>query len=375
MFEGKSVMIIGLGNIGNYALEFLARTPGIEYIVTSDIAKDGPGKTNNAMLGAAQMGFNPKVEFIPLDLYNIDQTATVLNRLKPQVILSCVTLQSYWVISEMSPAIFKKLKLDCGYGPWTPMHITLNYKLMKAVKMAGIETHVITTAFPDATNPVLGKVGLAPTIGVGNLDNFIPGMRKLVAQKMGVPEPAVTLYLIGHHALRTAIKYISDGAAIPPFLLRIFVESKDVSNEFDTQQLLIDETKFVTGWRNDSKVASSGVKNALAILNNTGELTHSPGPQGLTGGYPVRLSKKGAEVALPPGITLNEAIKINEQGQVYDGIEKIEDDGTVVLTDRAVQGMKEILGYSHKRIRVEENEERAKELQALYKKALEKYKK
>ena len=76
---------------------------------------------------------------------------------------------------------------------------------------------------------------------------------------------------------------------------------------------------------------------------------------------------------MPPGITLEEAITINEQSQVYDGIEKIEDDGTLVLTDKAVNGMKEILGYGHKRIRVEENEERAKELRTLYKKALEKY--
>lgn len=368
----KTVMVIGLGLIGNHALEFLARTLGVERIVTADIAPDGQSKTNNAMLGAAQMGYTPEFEFIQLDLFNKDQTATILNRVKPKVILSCATLQSYWVISQLPPPIYSRLKFECGYGPWTPMHVTLNYKLMQAVKIAGIETHVVTAAFPDATNPVLGKVGLAPTVGLGNLDNFPMGIKKLVAQKMKVPETAVTVYLIGHHILRTAIKYIGN-VETPPFCLRIFVDNQDVSKGFDLLQLLIDETKFVKGWRNDSKVASSGVKNVLGILNNTGQLTHAPGPRGLVGGYPIRLSRKGAEVVLPPGMTLEEAVKINEQGQVYDGIERIEDDGTVVLTDKAVQGMKEILGYSYKRTRIEENEARAKELSSLYKEALRKY--
>jgi hypothetical protein len=368
----KTVMIIGLGYIGNYALEFLARTPGIECIVTADVSQDGLGKTNNAMLGAAHMGFRHEFEFIPLDLNKIDQTASILGRVRPQVILSSVTLQSYWIISELPPPVFKRLKLECGYGPWVPMHVTLNYKLMQAVKMSGIETHVVTAAFPDATNPILGKVGLTPTVGLGNIDNFIPGIKKLVAEKKKLPETAVTIYLVGHHNLRTAIKNANE-ADIPPFYLGVFIDNTDVSKEFDLKDLLLKEVQFVTGWRNDSKVASSGVKNVLGILNNTGELAHSPGPQGLVGGYPIRLSRKGAQVVLPPGITLEEAVKINEQGQVYDGIERIEDDGTVVLTDKAVQGMKEILGYGYKRIRLEENEERAKELRSLYKEAVKKY--
>jgi len=372
MTEKKTVMIIGLGSIGTYALEFLARTPSVERIVAADVSQDGLGKTNNAMLGAAQMGFLHEFEFIPLDLNNIEQTATVLDRVRPQAILSCVTLQSYWVISELPPVIFKRLKLECGYGPWTPMHVTLNYKLMQAVKMSDIKTHVVTAAFPDATNPVLGKVGLPPTVGLGNMDNFISGVRKLVAEKKKVREAAVTIYCVGHHYLRTAIKNAAD-TEIPPFYLGIFVENKDVTTEFDTKELLLKEVTFVSGWRNDSKVASSGVRNILGILNDTGELAHSPGPQGLVGGYPIRLSQKGAEVVMPPGITLKEAIEINERSQVYDGIEKIEDDGTVVLTDRSVQGMKAILGYNYKRIRIEENEERAKELRALYKEAVKKY--
>ncbi len=361
----KKIMIIGLGGIGNYALEFLARTQGIDSIFTADIEKEvGQSKTHNAMLGAAQMGFYPNIEFIHLDLNNIERTASELHRISPDVILSCVTLQPWWVISELPEDLYIKLRLIAGLGVWLPMHLVLNYKLMKAIKIAGINTHVIVAAFPDAVCPTLGKVGLAPTIGLGNLDNFIPEVKKVVGKRLGLPARNIFVYMLGCHALRTIARYGNIHDA--PYYIKILAENKDVTGEFDTDQLLKDSANLVEKWRGDSRVASSGIKNSLAILNNTGELTHSPGPQGFPGGYPARLSSKGAEVVLPEGVSMEEAIRINEEGLKYDGIEKIEDDGTVVCTEKAIQFMKEIFGYDCSRIEIEENEEKAKELKFVY---------
>lgn len=369
----KKVMVIGLGKIGNYALEFLARTPGLASIYAADIDKEvGLSKTNNALLGAAQMGYYPHVEFVRLDVYNIEEVASILSKIAPDVILSCVTLQAWWVISELPQDLYRKLRVVAGYGPWLPMHLTPNYKLMKAVKNAGIKTHVVVSAFPDVTCPVLGKVGLTPTIGLGNLDNFIPEIQKVVAEKFSIPMRSVSVYMIGAHVLRTAFKL---GMENVPYYLRIFAENKDVTKEFDPKKLLIDAANLVVKWQSDSKVASSGVKNVLAILNNTRELSHSPGPQGLPGGYPVRLGSNGAEVVLPEGVTMKEAIRINEEDNKFDGIEKIEDDGTVVYTEDAVNVMKELFGYDCKRIKIDENEEKAKELGARYREFTKKFKK
>jgi len=83
------------------------------------------------------------------------------------------------------------------------------------------------------------------------------------------------------------------------------------------------------------------VKNILAILNDTRELTHAPGPNGLPGGYPVRLSAKGAEVVLPEELSLEEAVRINEEAQKFDGIQEIKNDGTVFFTEKAVKIMRE----------------------------------
>jgi hypothetical protein len=368
----RKILIIGLGLIGNYGLEFLARTPGVTSIFTADIDKTvGLSKTHNASLGAAHMGFYPNIEFVHLDLFNIEETASLLGRIAPDVVWSCVTLQSWWVISELPQDLYKKLRVVAGIGPWLPMHLTLAYKLMQATKLAGIKPHVVVASLPDMTCPVLAKVKMAPTIGLGNIDNFIPEIRKVVGNKLGIPMRNITVYMIGSHVIRTAFKF---GMKNIPYYLRVFAENKDVTKEFNLDQLLIDAANLVVNWQSDSKVAASGVKNVLAILNNTGELTHSPGPQGLPGGYPVRLSAKGAEVVLPEGVTIKEAIRINEEGNKLDGLEKIEEDGTVVCTQNAVNLMNELFGYDCKRIKIEEMEGKAKELKARYQEFVKKSK-
>ena len=87
----------------------------------------------------------------------------------------------------------------------------------------------------------------------------------------------------------------------------------------------------------------------------------------MVGGYPVRLSKDGAKVFLPEGVTREKAIQMNEEAQKWDGIEKIEEDGTVVFTDEAYTTFKNLLGYDCKEMKIEETEERVKELDKLYK--------
>jgi len=73
-------------------------------------------------------------------------------------------------------------------------------------------------------------------------------------------------------------------------------------------------------------------------------------------------------------LTLEEAIRINSESQKWDGVEEIKVDGTVVYTHQAYETMKEILGYECKEIRLQDTEERSKELFHLYNKAIEKYK-
>ena len=53
---------------------------------------------------------------------------------------------------------------------------------------------------------------------------------------------------------------------------------------------------------------------------------------------------------------------INDEGQRADGVDSIEDDGTVVFTDLAVEILREVMGYSLAPLKFDDCDERAEEL-------------
>nr|MDO8099455.1 hypothetical protein [Candidatus Njordarchaeota archaeon] len=346
--------------------------PGANRIVAADVNEDwGVCKTNNAILGAVNQGFYPNITFRKINLNEVKETTEILREEEPDLIFNATTLQSWWVIGLLPEKVYQKL-LGAGIGPWLPMHLTLTHKLMMAVRRAGIKTHVVSSSFPDGVHPVLGKVGLAPTVGIGNFDLLIPRIKKVVSDKLKVPLRNISVFMVGHHIHDVLVEdFGTTGGA--PYFLKILVGDRNVTDELDPEKIFSEPLPTPPGNQSDQQVASSAVKNILAILNDTGELTHAPGPNGLPGGYPVRLSGKGAEVVLPEELSLEEAVRINEEAQKFDGIQEIEDDGTVVFTEKSVRIMREMLNYECEELRVKESEKRAMELKALYKSFAERY--
>lgn len=196
------------------------------------------------------------------------------------------------------------------------------------------------------------------------MDLIIPPLRKTVAEKLGIPMNNVEIQMIAHHYHGYYFPRHGTGCEAPYFL-KIFVNQEDITNQFDIEMLVSEIPKHARrpeGAAGQYVVAASSLKNIMEIYNDSGKITHAPGPQGLPGGYMVRLNRKGAEVVLPEGLTLDEAIRINEEAQKYDGIEAILEDGTVRYTDKSWSVLKELIGYDCKEMGVDESEERAKEL-------------
>jgi len=69
-----------------------------------------------------------------------------------------------------------------------------------------------------------------------------------------------------------------------------------------------------------------------------------------------------------PHMPKEEAIKINNEAQVFDGVELIEDDGTIVLTDKAAAIFKKLLDFDCKSYTVKDCEAKARELLEKFKK-------
>jgi len=363
----NTVFIVGLGDIGEHILELLTRVSNVSEIYASGRREEEcMRKVYSAISGAIHQGFYPRVNFVKLDLNDIDITAETLKEIEPDVIVSTVALKTWWAPQADIPQdTFKKLD-EAGFGPWLPLHFTLVYKLMKAIKKAKVSSHVVNCSFPDAVNAILGKLDMAPTVGIGNCDLFIPWLRKIVADKFKISIKDVSVYFLGHHFLVHALGAYQSTCGCP-YYLKIMVDDKDVTNQFNLDKLLIESNRYMPKGKDDHFiVAASAVKSIMCILDDANELIYAPGAEGLPGGYPTRLSREGAKIDLPEGLTREEAVRINEESQKFDGIEKIENDGTVIFTHKAIKIMSGLLGYKCDKLKPEESEEKAKELLSAY---------
>jgi len=367
--KNVSVLIVGLGRVGARALDLLSLIPRVGAIIAADTRKDyGRRRVNLTVAGAIHQGYAPKISFIPMDLNDIDGTAHILANITPTIVLNASCMQSWWAPLERLPKEARDKITHHGNDFST--QLVLPYKLMQAIKQAGIQTHVIQGSYADGVNCVLSKVGLTPTIGIGNIDLVVQILRTIVSERLDVYPQDINISLIMHHSVVVHILGGDTFSADMPYFLDITVGNTNVTKEFDLYALRDEIHNFRPPEPESSYlVATSAVKNILAILDDSSLLTHSPGPNGLPGGYPVRLSAQGAEVVLPASITLERAIEINKAGQFLDGIEAIEEDGTVVYTKESVKGLAEVFGMPQTRFKVEEAEERAKAFLAGFERA------
>ena len=366
----NSVMVVGLGELGGYVLEFLARVPNIPKIAAVDVREDwGLRKTTSAIAGASQFGLYPDIEFIQLDAFDIDKTAEILQEVQPTILYNSTTLQSWWVITQLPQDAYKAID-EARFGPWYPMHFVPTYKLMQAVKKSGIKTHVVNAAFPDLVNPALGKIGMAPTVGIGNIDNLLCSSRIVAAKMFDVPLRVVTIYMVAPHFFSYYVsRFGKDGGA--PYYIKVMIDDRDVTPQINRDEFLanvITIGKRPGGVQANPVVASSVCKIILGMLFDTNELGHAPGPNGLPGGYPIKLSADGVEVFVPEDLTLEEAIRINTEAQSFDGVESIEDDGTVVITKKSADIFKKLFDFDCEVYTVKDCETKAKELDEKFKK-------
>jgi len=380
-----TIMLIGLGGLGSVVLELLAREEGLgRIIVGSRNAARGTARCNLARLGAMAQGYAPDISFLPLDLNDKDAVAEMVHREAPDIILSTATMQTWWLPDLLPPVQAAAIK-GAGFGVWLPVHLTLTLKLMEALREAAYPGVTLTAPFPDVVNCVLGRLesgnglDLAPTCGVGNLDEIVPKVRLLAAQRLGAPPDAVRVLLVGHHALNAAV--FGEGARsetfaqreIPPYFLRVECRGQNVTEAIGADELLLAPYPLPPGPASHFLTAGCTVRLIRAFLSDSETLLHAPGPNGLPGGYPIIVSSSGVRPVLIEGLTLAEAVAINERSHRFDGIERIETDGTVVFCPEAADVLRIELGYDCDQLAPDESEERAKELIARFREYAERY--
>ena len=367
--DRTKILILGHGVLGGAVLDFLSQSdrPYQLYLGARDQAKASL-RVNLTKYAADNLGYHPEIELAAIDLMNVDATAEQIANIRPDIIFNATTLHSWWVITQLPTEAYQRLDRARG-GVWAPMHIVLVRRLMQAVRQAGLQTKVVNASYPDVTNAALAAEGLSPTIGIGNIANAVPGVRLAAADLLScLPQELDIRFFAQHYvSYRMPSTGTTDGA---PYHLTIYRDGRSIGSDELSHQAIFQGVagrfRRVKGLAGQSVTASSATAVLRALADGVDRIVHAPGPLGLVGGYPVRITPQGVSIALPDGLSLGEAVAINEQCQRYDGIEAVESDGTVRFMPESAEVMRQELGFDCDAVALDECEDRAEELAAKF---------
>ena len=362
-----TVLVSGVGALGGWALEFLARTPGVDRIVTvKRSAWQGPSWTTIAMLGSAIEGHTKQFEHRQVDLADEVEMARLLAEVRPDAIVHSATVQSPRILSGASVDPGRRAEIRAAtFGMWLPWHLWPATQLTRAVELSGIDTHVVNASFPDVVNVAIWKrFGHGPSAGAGNLEVCAARVLRCVMATTGRPASDIDVSLVGSHALLTR-------GTVVPHHFRLTIDGADATDRVDLTAALSSWPEVIN-WHGDvpnSLYAGSAVKNAIALAGTEPLVTHVSAPMGLPGGYPAVVGSGTVELRLPPDLSAEEAVAINDRAARFDGIERIEDDGTVVYTAESCAAM-ENLGYRCEAVEFDDLARRCDDLRDVYRRLI-----
>ncbi|MGH8921974.1 MAG: hypothetical protein ACRD0H_27135, partial [Actinomycetes bacterium] len=186
-----------------------------------------------------------------------------------------------------------------------------------------------------------------PHIGIGNIANNVPGIRRAAADLLATDVHRVDVRLVLHHYVSHRLSRSGDTGGAD-MALRILHDGVDVTEQTDIRAVLsaLPGRYRRTGGRDGQVMTAASALSVLEpLIDGSTALVHAPGPGGRVGGYPVALSAAGIRLALPADVSEPEALAVNLDGQRADGIAEIRADGTVAFEESAVDVLDRELGY------------------------------
>ncbi len=345
-----TIMIMGLGSVGTYLLDYLLsrNDEGIRVVVVGRSADKMESNVNIIRIGALIRGLNKSSVVIEpgVDFNNTQQMAEVFGKYQPDIIVNSSRVYSGLKYGSIS---WSNLR---AYGIWTPLSIKYIKNMMEAYGMAESKAIVMNTSYSDAVIPWLKTAGKNyPDFGSGNLNHLIPRIKYAAAELMGIKDfwnVDVVLATAHFHDVVISKEGHTEGMEQ---LLKVFYQGKEAEL---SQKDIFEKCKIampVDGKRNIMN-ASSNYEIIKDIIDGIREKEvrrfFSPGAFGEIGGYPVILdaSKDCVDMRIDTSVFSMEAMRnANRQSIAFDGIENVAD-GRLVYTDQLLQKVKDRFGVT-----------------------------
>lgn len=321
MTEPTDILILGTGSFAARILFDLAATATAPLAVTvAGRNRDRLDWLRTAARARAHVFDTPiRCSNRVIDLLDADGTAELLQTSRPAVVVQAASLQPGAVISATGSA-WSQLVAEGGLSASAVFQARLSMRVARASQAAHPTGRLINCCFPDVVNGLIAAAGLPIACGIGNV--------AILAHAFAGALP---------RAERPALKVLAHYQTVAPWrrpkqeragpLPRVWIGDKelaDVLGRFAEVRLTPEPVIDISG--------GSGAPLIEAMALGAEWAGHGPGPNGLPGGYPVRLSAGEVMLDLPAGLGREEAVAWNAGFEAANGL--VIEDGRARYTGR-----------------------------------------
>lgn len=336
-----TVMILGLGSVGTYLLDFLTsrNDEAMKIVVVGRNAEKMENNVNIVRISALIRHLNRSEIVIEsgVDFNNVEQITDCLKKYQPDFIVNSSRVYSGLKYGTIS---WKNLR---AYGIWSPLAIKYIKNIMKACEQADINGIVINTSYSDAVIPWLKTAGQPyPDFGSGNINHLVPRIKYAVAKIKGISDfwNIDVMFATAHfHDVVIGKEGQTEGVTQ---LLKVFYQGEEL--EVDQNEIFaLCKILMPTDEKRNMMNASSNYDIITSIIDSVryreSRKIFSPGVFGEIGGYPVQID--GTDDTLRAYVdesvfTLEEMRAANRKSIALDGVENVEN-GQLIYTDHLVQ--------------------------------------
>lgn len=343
-----TVMIIGLGSVGTYLLDYLVskNDEAVKIVVVGRNAEKMESNVNIIRVGGLIRKLNKSQIFIEagVDLENIGQIAECVEKHQPDFIVNSSRVYSGLKYGSIS---WKHLR---AYGIWTPLAIKYIKNIMEAIDDAASDAIVINTSYSDAVIPWLKSAGKSyPDFGSGNLNHLIPRIKFAAADMLGIHDFwNIDAVLATAHFHDVVISKEGHTEGMQQ-LLKIFYNGEEAAldqNEIFRRckiAMPVDAKRNIMNASSNYEIISTIID---AVRERKAARFFSPGALGRIGGYPVRIDASAVDIRAAIDDTvfsMEEMEAANRKSIAFDGIENVSD-GKLVYTDALIEKVKKSFG-------------------------------
>ena len=343
-----TVMIIGLGSVGTYLLDYLVsrNDESLKVVVVGRNYAKMEQNVNIVRVAALIRGQNKTVIEIQdgVDLTDIASIKAAIEKHKPDFIVNSSRAYPGLKYGSIS---WKNVR---AYGIWTPLSIRFTKNIMEACDETASDAVVINTSYSDAVIPWLKSAGKAyPDFGSGNLNHLVPRIKFAVAEILGVKDfwNVDVNFAAGHfHDVVISKEGQSEGVKLP---LKVFYQGKE--QDLDQAEIFsrckismpVDAQRNMMNASSNYRIIDAVI---TAVLTKENQQIFTPGVFGNIGGYPVIIGYRDNKLDAwidESEFSFEEMNKADRASMDLDGIEDITD-GTLIYTDYLIEKAKKAFG-------------------------------